>query len=119
VRVQNPLWLDEHSEPQPDLSVLKPRADFYKSQPPRPSDALLVIEVADTSLPFDRDVKIPMYARCGIPEIWLAELRAKRLVRYRHPQQGAYSLVDQPSLGSPLDLAALPGTSIDLSALFD
>jgi Uma2 family endonuclease len=117
VRVQNPLRLDEHSEPQPDVSVLRPRIDFYKSGHPRPADALLVVEVADTSLRFDRDDKIPLYARHGIPEVWLVELKAKRLVRYRNPQQGAYASVDEPDLGSPIEIAALE-TRLDLSTLF-
>jgi Uma2 family endonuclease len=118
VRVRNPLRLDEHSEPQPDISVLTPRADFYKSRHPRASDALLVVEVADTSLRFDRDDKIPLYARHGIREVWLIDLKAKRLVRYRNPQQGAYASVDEPDLGSPLEIAALPETRLDLSVLF-
>jgi Uma2 family endonuclease len=118
VRVQNPLRLDEHSEPQPDVSVLKPSADFYKSRHPRASDALLVVEVADTSLRYDRDDKIPLYARHLIPEVWLVDLKAKCLVRYRNPQQGAYASVDQPDLGSALEIAALPETRVDLSALF-
>ena len=119
VRVQNPLLLGEHSEPQPDISVLKARSDFYKTRRPRPSDALLVVEVADTSLRYDRDDKIPLYARHGIQEAWLVDLKAKRLVRYRNPRQGAYAWVDQPDLGSPLEIAALPATRVDLSSLFE
>jgi Uma2 family endonuclease len=118
VRVQNPLWLDDHSEPQPDIAVLEPRADFYKSRRPKPSDVLLVVEVADTSLRFDRDDKIPLYARHGVPEVWLVDLRAKRLVRYRNPQQGAFTLIDEPDLGAPLEIAALPGARLDLGTLF-
>ena len=118
VRVQNPLLLGEHSEPQPDISVLKPRSDFYKTGRPRPADALLVVEVADTSLRYDRDDKIPLYARHGIREVWLVDLNAKRLVRYRSPQQGAYAHVDQPDLGYPLEIESLPETRFDLSTLF-
>ena len=117
VRVQNPLWLDKHSEPQPDVAVLKPLADFYKSRRPRPPDTLLVVEVADTSLRFDRDDKIPLYARHGIPEVWLVDLRARRLI-YREPQQGTYASIDRPDLGTPLEIAALPETHLDLSTLF-
>ena len=118
VRVQNPLRLDDHSEPQPDVSVLRRRSDFYKSGHPRPADALLVVEVSDTSLRYDRDDKIPLYARHGIPEVWLVDLKAKRLVRYRNPQHSAYALIDEPDLGSPLEIAALPATRLDLSTLF-
>jgi Uma2 family endonuclease len=117
--VQNPVVLGDHSSPQPDVALARPRADFYASRHPNPSDLMLVVEVADTSLRFDRDDKVPLYARHGIPEVWLVDLKAKRLVRYRNPQQGAYTLVDEPDLGSPLAIAALPETRIDLSALFD
>ena len=118
VRVQNPLRLDDHSEPQPDVSVLRGRPDFYKSGHPRPVDALLVVEVADTSLRYDRDDKIPLYARHAIPEVWLVDLKAKRLVRYRNPQQGVYARIDEPDLASPLEIASLPETHVDFSGLF-
>ena len=119
VRVQNPLRLGEHSEPQPDVTVLRRRVDFYKSGHPRPADALLVVEVADTSLPFDRDDKVPLYTLHGIPEVWLVDLKGKRLVRYRNPEPSAYASVDEPDLGSPLEITALPETRLDLSTLFD
>ena len=78
---------------------------------------MLVVEVADTSLRFDRDDKVPLYARHGIPEVWLVDLEAKRIVRYRDPRQGAYASVDRPDLASPLELAALPATRLDLRTL--
>lgn len=118
IRTQNPLRLDKHSEPQPDISVLKRRDDFYKSRHPRPADTLLVIEVADTSLRYDRERKLPLYARQGVPEAWLVDLRARRLVRYRNLRDGAYALVDQPNLASPLAITALPEIRIDLATLF-
>jgi Uma2 family endonuclease len=99
--------------------VLRRRPDFYKSGHPRPVDALLVVEVADTSLRYDRDDKIPLYARHGIPEVWLVDLKGKRLVRYRNPQQDAYALIDEPDLGSPLEIGALPETRVDLGHLFE
>ncbi|HEY3515825.1 MAG TPA: Uma2 family endonuclease, partial [Gammaproteobacteria bacterium] len=117
VLVQGPIVLGDYSVPQPDLAVLRPRADYYRSSLAGPADVLLVVEVAQSSQRFDRDDKIPLYAHHGIPEVWLVDLRAKRLVRYRDPQQGAYASVDQPDLGSLLEIAALPGTRLDLSAL--
>jgi Uma2 family endonuclease len=80
---------------------------------------LLIIEVAQPSLRHDRDKKIPLYARHGIPEAWLVDSKAKSLVRHRHPQQGAYTLVDEPDLGSPLEIAAVPDARVALGALFD
>ena len=116
--VQNPVVLGDHSSPQPDLAVARPKADFYASAHPQSGDLMLVVEVADSSLRFDRDAKVPLYARHGIPEVWLVDLEAKRLVRYRQPQQGAYASVDQPDLRSPLEIAALPETRFNLTALF-
>ena len=116
--VQNPVVLGDYSSPQPDLALARPQADFYASRHPQPGDLMLVVEVADTSLRFDRDDKVPLYARHGIPEVWLVDLKAKHLVRYRNPRQGAYTLIDQPDLGSPLEIAALPETRFDLRTLF-
>ena len=116
--VQNPIVLGEHSSPQPDLALARPHTDFYASRHPQPGDLLLVVEVADTSLRFDRDDKVPLYGRYGIPEVWLVDLRGKRLVRYREAQQGAYTLIDQPDLSFPLEIAAVPETRLDLSTLF-
>jgi Uma2 family endonuclease len=116
--VQNPVVLSRHSAPQPDLALALPRADFYAARHPGPADAVLVIEVADTTLPFDRDVKVRLYARHGIPEVWLIDLEAKRLIRNRTPQRGAYAAVDEPDLSAPLEIAALSGARIDLRTLF-
>jgi Uma2 family endonuclease len=118
VLVQNPVVLGEHSEPQPDLALLRRREDFYSEGHPRPADILLLVEVAASSLRFDRDKKTPLYAAHGIVELWLVDLGARRLVRHRAAQQGAYSLVDQPDLGIPLGVAALPGVAFDLTRLF-
>jgi Uma2 family endonuclease len=116
--IQNPVRLSQLSEPQPDLALLRRREDYYAAEHPRATDVLLVIEVADSSLRFDREAKVPLYARYAIPEVWLVDLRDKQLVRYRNPQQGAYMLVDRPDLGMPLGVAALPELRLDLRSLF-
>jgi Uma2 family endonuclease len=118
VLVQAPIVLGDYSAPQPDLAVLRPRADYYRSSLPGATDVLLIVEVAQSSLRYDRDDKIPLYARHGIPEVWLVDLKTQRLVRYRNPQQGAYTLIDEPDLGVPMEIAALPETRLDLSTLF-
>jgi Uma2 family endonuclease len=118
IRVQNPVRLDRYSEPQPDLTLLRPRADFYKSAHPQPSDVLLMIEVADTSLRFDRDVKAALYARHAVPEFWLIDVRNAQLTRYRQSEDSAYGRVDHPDLGAPLEIAALADVRIDLGTLF-
>jgi Uma2 family endonuclease len=116
--VQNPVRLSGHSEPQPDLALLRYRKDFYSEHHPRPADVLLVIEVADTSLRFDRDTKMSLYARHGIPEMWLVDLRGRRLVRHRAPREGSYTLVDEPDLGTPVEVSALSEVAVDLRRLF-
>jgi Uma2 family endonuclease len=118
VLVQNPVRLSGYSEPQPDLALLRRREDFYGERHPRPADVLLIIEVAASSLRFDRDTKLPLYAEHGIPEVWLVDLQGKRLVRHRVPERGAYTLVDVLDVGAPLEVGALPGLVLDLQRLF-
>ena len=81
----------KNSEPEPDLSVLKFREDFYRTSHPTPEDTLFIIEVADSSLEKDRKVKLPLYASAGIPEAWIVNLPTGQLERYRRPAQGDYS----------------------------
>jgi Uma2 family endonuclease len=118
VLVQNPVRLSQYSEPQPDLALLRAREDFYRAHHPRADEVLLIIEVADTSLRFDSERKLPLYASHGIPEFWLVDLRGRRLVRYRAPDQSFYTLVDEPALGTALEVSALAGVAIDLRRLF-
>lgn len=90
VDVQNPLRLDEHSEPQPDIVLLKYRQDFYASSHPAPQDVLLLIEVMDTSADYDRQVKLPLYARHSVKEVWLVNLLDENVEVYRNPVSGSY-----------------------------
>ena len=94
VDAQNPVVLGDISEPQPDLVLLRPRPDFY-AEHPRPEDILLLIEVADTSLAYDREVKIPICARYGVPEVWIADLNGAAVEVYRQPTADGYSLVER------------------------
>jgi Uma2 family endonuclease len=114
--VQNPVWLDEHSEPLPDIALLRPRSDWYRNAHPRADDVLLLIEVADTSLVYDREVKLPRYARAGIPEVWLVDLGGRRLNIHRRPEGHCYTQVVTPkelsTLPIPLSLDQKP--TIDL-----
>jgi Uma2 family endonuclease len=90
VRVQDPVRLDEHSEPQPDVAVLRFRQDFYREAHPGPADVLLVIEVADSSADLDREVKVPLYARAGVPEVWVVDLAARAVDVYREASPEGY-----------------------------
>lgn len=91
VRVQSPVELDGRSEPEPDLALARPRADFYTSGHPRPADLLLVVEVADSSLGYDRDVKLPLYGTAGVPELWIVDLGRGCVDAYRGPFAGGYA----------------------------
>ncbi|MGH2718992.1 MAG: Uma2 family endonuclease [Actinomycetota bacterium] len=91
VWVQNPVNLSDLSQPQPDLSVLSPRGDFYGEGKPRPADTLLLIEVADSSLDFDRSVKAPLYAATGVPELWIVDVGARAIEVYRVPGPDGYA----------------------------
>jgi Uma2 family endonuclease len=93
VRVQNPVRLGERTEPQPDLAVVHRRPDGYRKVHPLPGDVLLVIEVSDTTVEYDRDVKLPVYARAGIREAWLVNLPADRVEAHRDPGPGGYANV--------------------------
>ncbi len=112
--VQDPVCLDD-SEPEPDLSLLKKRDDFYAGSHPGPDDVLLIVEVADSSLDFDRGVKIPLYAENGIAECWIVHLADQSLEVYRNPQRGAYSNVSVLRAGEVVELLSLPGTPISVA----
>jgi Uma2 family endonuclease len=118
VRTQGSIALGAYSEPEPDIALLLPVANSYWSALPEASDVLLLIEVATASLRYDRDVKIPLYARHRVPEVWLVDTETLRLTRYRSPLHGGYASIDEPDLGVPLVVEALPNVRVDLSALF-
>lgn len=112
VRVQGPIRIDEYSEPQPDLALLKPRRDSYRRSHPTPSDVLLVIEVADTSAHYDRNVKLPLYARAGIPEAWLIVLAKDFIEVHREPKNGKYQKVQRLKRGKSLNSPTVQGLSL-------
>ncbi|CRI66605.1 conserved hypothetical protein [Thiocapsa sp. KS1] len=120
VAVQNPVWLNDHSEPLPDIALLRPRPDYYRSAHPGPADVLLLAEVADSSLAYDREIKLPRYARAGIPEVWLVDLAGCRLAIHRQPTEDGYAEV---VAADDLSAIALPlgddtRRILDLTALF-
>jgi Uma2 family endonuclease len=117
VSVQNPIRLGDHDEPQPDLALLRPRADYYAEATPTAADVLLVVEVAQSSAAYDREVKLPLYAQHGVPEVWLVDLDAARLHVCRAPQDGRYAEVGTTATPGPTPLALLDGVSVDLSGV--
>jgi len=118
VLVQSPLIVEERSVPQPDLALLKPRADSYTRSHPTAADALLVVKVADTTLTFDLDTKVPLYARTGIPEVWVVDL-PKRAVRvYRDPLADGYKTTFTATGEEIVSAAALPEVRLAVRDLF-
>jgi Uma2 family endonuclease len=109
VSVQNPVRLDDYSEPQPDVAVLKPRADFYEQALPTPADVLLIIEVCDTTLEYDRQIKLPLYARAGIPEVWLVNLTDEQIETYARPLGAAYQLAERSQRGAEAQADTIAG----------
>jgi Uma2 family endonuclease len=110
VRVQNPIRIGKDSEPQPDLTLLRPRSDFYAAGHPTPKDVLLLIEVVASSEDYDRDVKLPVYARAGIAEVWLVDLEHNRIEVFRKPGRGGYG--DVTTAGAKLSPKALPDLTL-------
>ncbi len=105
---QGSVRLDRYSEPEPDLVLLRPRADFYASRHAGPEDILLIIEIADSSIEYDRDVKTRVYAESGIPEYWLADLNANLVSRYSAPERGAFRSLEQLHRGQSIAPQLLP-----------
>jgi Uma2 family endonuclease len=114
VRVQNPIRLGPGAEPQPDLALLEPRRDGYRTRHPSPTDVLLVIEVADTSLAYDREVKLPLYAAAGIAEAWLVDLTGDRIEIRRGPGPDGYREVRLATRGETITPINLPGVDINV-----
>lgn len=117
VQIQGAVALDSISEPQPDIAVFLPREDFYRHSRPSRAETLLIVEVSDSTLAYDRDVKVPLYARHGIPEVWIVDLQHGELRCYGSPADGRYA--DQRVTREPgiTPVTALPGVAVDLSAI--
>ncbi len=117
VHVQNPIILDDRSEPEPDLALLRPREDYYTESHPRPEDMLLVVEVAYTTLEFDRGTKIPLYARSGVAEAWLVDLNEGCIYVYRHPRAQGYRDVQTYRRGDVLAADAFPDVTFSVDEI--
>jgi Uma2 family endonuclease len=119
VREQIALHLDDFSEPEPDIVLVKRRSDDYVRSHPTPPDVLLVIEVSQSSLRFDRKRKLPLYARHGIPEYWIVDVIRPVLHIFHTPQGERYlhgSSIPRPGI---VTLSTLPQSSVSLTGLFE
>lgn len=117
VRVQGPVRLGEHSEPEPDLTLLRPRADYYREIAPGAADVLLIVEVSDSTQRYDRRVKVPLYARHGVPEVWVIDLENRLVHFHRSPAGDGYADISASERPGVTPVAALAGVAIDLSGL--
>ena len=115
VRCQNPIQLGGASEPQPDLALLARRQDFYELQLPTGADTLLVIEVSDSTLSYDLRRKAALYARHGIPELWVIDVERRKLHLHRDCANGEYKTISTHDTLGVTSIASLPGVSVDLS----
>jgi Uma2 family endonuclease len=116
VSVRSPLRLDAYNEPEPDMMLLKPRADYYQGGHPSAADVLLLVEVSETSLAYDRGMKLALYAKFGVPEVWIVDLRGAAIEVYREPAGEAYAVAQRLTSGS-LAPVLVPAATIDVGAL--
>lgn len=112
VWVQNPVQINDFSEPLPDVALLKRRDDFYAQANPQPADVLLIIEVADSSVEYDRDIKIPLYAGAGITEVWLVNLPKETIEIYTQPIGDVYREIRIVKRGESLAAKSIPSLII-------
>ena len=117
VRVQSHVRLDERNQPEPDVLLLKWRDDFYRYRAPAADDVLLLIEVSDTSLAYDRGVKLALYARFLVPEVWLANIPARVIEAYTEPVDGEYTVARVYRPGETVSPTAFPDISLPVSQI--
>lgn len=106
--VQNPLQLNDQTLPQPDVTLLRPRDDFYSREHPKPEDVLLLIEVSDTTVSYDHRVKSVLYGAAGIPEYWIVNLPARQIEVFRDPLNSGYRMTIRYAPGETLSPLAFP-----------
>ena len=117
VRSQSPIRLNDDAEPQPGLALLRWREDRYVHAHPAPADVLLLVEVADSTLADDRDVKLPRYARAGIPEVWLLNLIENTVELYTRPAHGLYQTRQVLLRGETFTSPAVPGLIVQVAGI--
>jgi Uma2 family endonuclease len=117
VRVQSPIRLDERSEPQPDLTLLRLRDYSHDDRHPGPDDVLLLIEVSDTTLTMDQKAKLPLYARVAIPEVWIVNLQQDRVEVYAQPEGDSYKMVLLAVRGQSIPVPTFTAAHMQVEAI--
>ncbi len=115
---QNPVQLNEYTEPQPDIAVLRPRDDNYARAHPQANDVRLIIEVSDTSAGYDRTEKLPRYAAAQIGETWIVDVGQQVVEQYTHPVRGQYAHMHKKFPGEVVTSLTVPAIVLDVSDIF-
>lgn len=117
LHIQNPLQFRPRGQPQPDIMLLRPREDFYTTSHPMAADTLLLVEVSDSSLEYDRDTKAAIYAQAGIADYWIVNLMDSQLLVYRQPVDGAYRSMQTLGKEDSVQPLAFPDVTIAVSEI--
>jgi len=117
IRVQSPIVIADHSEPEPDVVLARRREDQYVAGHPQPENVLLVVEVCDTTIDRDRGVKVPLYAEAGIAEVWLVNLTRDEVEVYRDPEDARYKTIVARKPGDSLSPRSISGLEIDVAEI--
>jgi Uma2 family endonuclease len=118
IAIQDPVVLNNNSEPQPDVALLKPRDDFYATAHPQPQDIFLLIEVSDSTIVYDREEKIPLYAEANIIEVWLVDINEQIVEVYQQPTAAGYQLMQKFASGQTLSIKTFPDVNINVNEIF-
>lgn len=118
IAIQDPVELNDNSEPQPDVALLKPRDDFYATAHPQPQDIFLLIEVSDSTVMYDREEKIPLYAEANIIEVCLVDINEQIVEVYQQPTAAGYQLMQKFISGKILSIKAFPDVNITVNEIF-
>ena len=118
INIQNPICLTAYTEPEPDIAIIKRRPDFYAEQLPQPEDVLLIIEVSDSSVDYDCETKIPLYAKSNIPEVWLVNLIENNVAIYSGPSSEGYNVITKHHHNQILSPKSFHDITLTVSEIF-
>lgn len=119
ISVQNPMTINEILQPEPDVMLLSPRSDFYTKGRPTAPDVLLLVEVADSSLAYDQEIKLPFYARAGVREVWLVNLPEQSIDCYSHPTAQGYRLCERFFAGDTIQPDVMPNITANVAFILN
>ncbi|HXG85252.1 MAG TPA: Uma2 family endonuclease [Pyrinomonadaceae bacterium] len=117
ISIQDPVHIDEYNEPEPDIALLEPREDFYAAGHPSPPDVLLLIEVSDSTVEYDREIKKTLYAEAGIPEFWLVNLKNETIEVYTQPKNGSYYSARILEAGETIDSKSIENLTLSVAEI--